>query len=75
MAGNETPLGRSRSRLDGGVAFVVMVDQDTDATPRTDSVRADRLSADVKRPMSVNLTEGIQLSHALLSFVGVARGT
>jgi hypothetical protein len=43
------------------------------AAKPVDPVRARRLRADAKRPMSVNLAEGIALSHKLLKFVGVAR--
>jgi hypothetical protein len=39
----------------------------------SDPVRARRLREDAKRPMSVNLAEGIALSHKLLRFVGLAR--
>jgi len=37
-----------------------------------DSVRIARLRDDAKRAMSVNLAEGIALSHKLLSFTGAA---
>jgi hypothetical protein len=43
------------------------------STPRTDRVRTDRLRADAKRSMSVNLAEGIALSHKLIRFAGIAR--
>lgn len=43
-------------------------------TPMLDSTRVERLRRDAQRPMSTNLAQGISLSHALLSFVGVARG-
>ncbi|HEV3323107.1 MAG TPA: hypothetical protein VG147_13080 [Solirubrobacteraceae bacterium] len=42
--------------------------------PSMDPARAERLRRDAQRPMSTNLAQGISLSHALLSFVGVARG-
>jgi len=38
-----------------------------------DPIRVRRLRADAGRPMSVNLAEGIALSHKLLRFVGAAR--
>ena len=38
----------------------------------TDPVRVQRLRQDAARPMSVNLAEGIALSHKLLSFAGTA---
>lgn len=40
----------------------------------TDPVRALRIRQDAQRPMSVNLAEGIALSHKLLRFAGSARG-
>ncbi|MEA2473234.1 MAG: hypothetical protein QOE06_1149 [Thermoleophilaceae bacterium] len=40
--------------------------------PDPDPVRAQRIRADAKRPMAVNLAEGIALSHKLISFAGVA---
>jgi hypothetical protein len=43
------------------------------AKAASDPVRARRLREDAKRPMSVNLAEGIALSHKLLRFVGIAR--
>jgi hypothetical protein len=38
-----------------------------------ESAKAKRLREDAERTMSVNLAEGIALSHLLASFVGVAR--
>lgn len=43
----------------------------TSAT-KAEAVRIQRLRADAQRPMSVNLAEGIALSHKLLQFTGVA---
>ncbi|MDP9383988.1 MAG: hypothetical protein M3P50_01925 [Actinomycetota bacterium] len=37
-----------------------------------DPVRVERLRRDAVRPMSVNLAEGIALSHKLLRFTGAA---
>jgi len=37
-----------------------------------DTVRVQRLRDDAARPMSVNLAEGIALSHKLLRFAGLA---
>lgn len=44
------------------------------SSPRkvTDPVRVARLRRDAERPMSVNLAEGIALSHKLLRFAGAA---
>jgi len=38
-----------------------------------ESVRIRRLREDAQRPMSVNLAEGIALSHTLMRFTGAAR--
>ncbi len=38
-----------------------------------DVVRVQRLREDARRPMSVNLAEGIALSHKLMRFTGAAR--
>lgn len=44
-----------------------------DAAAAAEAVRLRRLREDAKRPMSVNLAEGIALSHQLMRFTGVAR--
>jgi hypothetical protein len=38
-----------------------------------EAVRIQRLHDDARRPMSVNLAEGIALSHKLIKFAGAAR--
>lgn len=38
-----------------------------------EAIRLQRLREDAQRPMSVNLAEGIALSHKLMRFVGSAR--
>ena len=38
-----------------------------------EAVRVRRLREDARRPLSVNLAEGIALSHTLMRFVGAAR--
>lgn len=38
-----------------------------------EAVRVQRLRADAQRPMSLNLAEGIALSHKLMRFTGSAR--
>jgi hypothetical protein len=43
-----------------------------DAAAQAEAVRRQRLRADAQRPMSVNLAEGIALSHQLMQFVGAA---
>jgi hypothetical protein len=40
-----------------------------------DAVRLRRLREDARRPLSVNLAEGIALSHKLMRFTGAARGS
>lgn len=44
-----------------------------DAAAKAEAVRLDRLREDARRPMSVNLAEGIALSHKLMRFTGSAR--
>jgi hypothetical protein len=44
-----------------------------DAATAVEEIRVQRLREDALRPMSVNLTEGIALSHKLMRFVGAAR--
>lgn len=43
------------------------------AAEKAEAVRVQRLREDAKRPISVNLAEGIALSHKLLRFAGSAR--
>jgi hypothetical protein len=38
-----------------------------------EAIRLRRLREDARRPISVNLAEGIALSHALMRFTGAAR--
>lgn len=44
-----------------------------DTAAEAEEVRLNRLREDARRPMSVNLAEGIALSHKLMRFVGSAR--
>lgn len=44
-----------------------------DPAAAAEAVRVQRLREDAQRPMSVNLAEGIALSHKLMRFVGSAR--
>jgi len=44
-----------------------------DPVAQAEAARRKRLRADAQRPMSVNLAEGIALSHQLMQFVGAAR--
>lgn len=43
------------------------------AADKVEVVRVQRLREDAQRPMSVNLAEGIALSHKLMRFTGAAR--
>jgi len=43
-----------------------------DAATVAEEVRLKRLREDARRPMSVNLAEGIDLSHQLMRFTGAA---
>jgi hypothetical protein len=57
--------------------FVAAIRQASEA-PRgpaavTEAIRVQRLRDDARRPMSINLAEGIALSHKLMRFVGTAR--
>jgi hypothetical protein len=45
------------------------------AADSNEAERRRRLREDAQRPLSVNLAEGIALSHKLMSFVGTARKT
>jgi hypothetical protein len=48
-------------------------DKARDAAAEAEAVRLSRLRKDAQRPMSVNLSETIALSHQLLEFAGAAR--
>ncbi len=43
------------------------------AAEAAEAVRIRRLREDARRPISVNLAEGIALSHQLMRFTGAAR--
>lgn len=43
------------------------------AAANAEAVRVQRLREDAQRPISVNLAEGIALSHKLMRFTGAAR--
>lgn len=42
------------------------------ASADAEALRVQRLREDARRPLSVNLSEGIALSHKLLRFTGAA---
>jgi hypothetical protein len=43
------------------------------AAANAEAVRVQRLREDARRPLGVNLAEGIALSHKLMRFTGAAR--
>jgi hypothetical protein len=45
------------------------------AAANAEAVRVQQLREDAQRPLSVNLAEGIALSHKLMRFTGTARRT
>jgi hypothetical protein len=57
------------------MASVQHRDEGRDAAAAAEAVRLQRLREDAKRPMSVNLAEGIALSHQLMRFTGAARSS
>ena len=70
------PIGKELFRS-ATVVFVPSIQQSGD-TPKdpaaaSEAVRVRRLRDDARRPMSINLAEGIALSHKLMQFVGTAR--
>lgn len=44
-----------------------------DSAAMAEEIHVQRLRDDARRPMSINLAEGIALSHKLMQFVGAAR--
>jgi hypothetical protein len=47
-------------------------EQGASAAAKAQAVRVQRIREDAQRPLSVNLAEGIALSHKLLRFTGTA---
>lgn len=47
--------------------------ESSSSTEVAEAVRVQRLREDAQRPISVNLAEGIALSHKLMQFAGTAR--
>ncbi|MGN6275370.1 MAG: hypothetical protein ACTHNP_05480 [Solirubrobacterales bacterium] len=47
-------------------------EKDASAAEKAQAVRVQRIREDAQRPLSVNLAEGIALSHKLLRFTGAA---
>lgn len=60
-----------------GAASIPTMKKDEAAAPSTadkaEAVRVQRLREDAQRPISVNLSETIALSHKLMRFAGSAR--
>jgi hypothetical protein len=52
---------------------VTLRDKDVSPDAAAEAVRLKRLREDARRPLSVNLAEGIALSHKLMRFTGTAR--
>jgi hypothetical protein len=48
-------------------------ESDASRAAANEAVRVRRLREDARRPLSINLAEGIALSHKLLRFSGAAR--
>jgi hypothetical protein len=57
------------------MASIQRRDEGGDAVAAAEAVRLQRLREDAKRPLSVNLAEGIALSHQLMRFTGAARSS
>src|SRR5664279_4763681 len=58
-------------------AFSVVKQRETNTlspAETAEAIRVRRLREDARRPISVNLAEGIALSHKLMRFTGAARG-
>ena len=60
-----------------GLTYDALVDlrkgTGTSANAASEAIRVRRLREDARRPISVNLAEGIALSHMLMRFTGAAR--
>ncbi len=59
----------------GSLAYdlVMATPEQRSAAAANEAVRRRRLREDARRPLSVNLAEGIALSHKLMRFAGAAR--
>lgn len=58
------------------VSILVMKERrnvERSSAAQAEAVRVQRLREDAQRPMGVNLSEGIALSHKLMRFTGAAR--
>jgi hypothetical protein len=62
-------------RRQSGASIIPVERNDNDgpaAAAHAEALRVKRLREDARRPLSVNLSEGIALSHKLLRFTGAA---
>jgi len=72
-------MGRADALTVGSLsaASILLVKDDATGksaeTASAEAVRVQRLREDALRPISVNLAEGIALSHKLMRFTGAAR--
>jgi hypothetical protein len=57
----------------GAAASIFHMKEREKAAANAEAIRMQRLREDARRPMSVNLAEGIALSHKLMRFTGAAR--
>jgi len=57
----------------GSIRFVKGQEKRASAATNAEAVRMQRIREDAQRPISVNLAEGIALSHKLMRFTGAAR--
>ncbi len=81
MEGSKSSTGRwvegspGSAGLEPGLTYDVgMAARDQhDGAAAAEAVRVKRLREDARRPISVNLAEGIALSHKLMRFAGAAR--
>lgn len=74
MDSDRTPDANLRFLLPPQVASLLVKgsEKDASAAAKAQAVRVQRIREDAQRPMSVNLAEGIALSHKLLRFTGAA---
>lgn len=60
-------------RVSASIISIERHDKDSpSAATDAKAIRVQRLREDARRPLSVNLSEGIALSHKLLRFTGIA---
>ena len=72
---NARDSGAVESRLRYFVSMASDQHREDGRDAAAEAVRLQRLREDARRPMSVNLAEGIALSHQLMQFTGAARSS